>query len=70
MDRRNFLTGLLFTPAVITTPGLLMPVRAIEPVSYLIPTPNPGPIILIQNYAYKELALVTGINDVSLGLYQ
>ena len=26
--RRRFLTGLLSAPAVITTPGLLMPVRA------------------------------------------
>lgn len=32
MNRRGFLTGLLYTPAVITTPGLLMPVRAwVEP---------------------------------------
>ena len=28
MNRRRFLAGLLSTPAVITTPGLLMPVRA------------------------------------------
>lgn len=26
--RRNFLTGLIAAPAVITTPGLLMPVKA------------------------------------------
>lgn len=33
MNRRGFLTGLLAAPAVITTPGLLMPVRAwAEPV--------------------------------------
>lgn len=32
MNRRGFLTGLLSAPAVITTPGLLMPVRAwVEP---------------------------------------
>lgn len=28
MNRRGFLTGLLASPAVITTPGLLMPVKA------------------------------------------
>ena len=28
MDRRSFLTGLLAAPAVVLTPGLLMPVRA------------------------------------------
>lgn len=33
VNRRGFLTGLLAAPAVITTPGLLMPVRAwAEPV--------------------------------------
>ena len=28
MNRRGFIAGLLSAPAVITTPGLLMPVRA------------------------------------------
>jgi hypothetical protein len=28
MNRRGFLTGLIAAPAVILTPGLLMPVRA------------------------------------------
>lgn len=35
MNRRGFLTGLLAAPVVITTPGLLMPVRSLalpEPV--------------------------------------
>ena len=30
MKRRSFLTGLLAAPVVITTPGLLMPVKALE----------------------------------------
>ncbi len=30
MNRRKFLTGLVASPVVITTPGLLMPVRALE----------------------------------------
>ena len=29
MDRRSFLRGLIATPAIITIPGLLMPVKAI-----------------------------------------
>jgi len=29
MNRRGFLTGLLAAPVVITTPGLLMPVRPV-----------------------------------------
>lgn len=31
MNRRAFLHGLLAAPVVITTPGLLMPVRAMPP---------------------------------------
>ena len=31
MNRRGFILGALSAPAVITTPGLLMPVRALEP---------------------------------------
>jgi hypothetical protein len=31
LSRRNLLKGLIAAPLVITTPGLLMPVKAIEP---------------------------------------
>jgi hypothetical protein len=31
MNRRNFLRSLLFAPAIIRTPGLLMPIRVLRP---------------------------------------
>lgn len=38
MNRRRFLLGALSAPAVITTPGLLMPVKAlVQPVLVLTP---------------------------------
>ena len=31
--RRRFVTGLVFAPAIIRTPGLLMPIRSLTPVA-------------------------------------
>lgn len=46
LSRRSFLSGLaaIAAPAVITTPGLLMPLRGIVPVPALLPSSwtNPG----------------------------
>lgn len=36
MNRRGFLTGLLAAPVVITTPGLLMPVKPVLDTSYIL----------------------------------
>ena len=44
ISRRNFLLGLVAAPAIIRTPGILMPVRKIflpEPVAAIEPLP-PG----------------------------
>lgn len=49
MKRRSFLTGLIAAPVVITTPGLLMPVRALE-----VPERHAGNIIPPQpRYPYS-----------------
>lgn len=45
MNRRRFLLSALAAPAVITTAGLLMPVRAIKPSWW--PEPYDGPIRIV-----------------------
>ena len=43
MKRRGFLAGLLFAPAIIRTPGLLMPVRPVDL--------SPGPSIWLVSWS-------------------
>ena len=43
MKRRGFLAGLLFAPAIIRTPGLLMPVRPLDL--------SPGPSIWLVSWS-------------------
>lgn len=45
MNRRAFLSGLLFAPAIIRTPGLLMPVRPL-----LKPTTGAFPRWTVEHY--------------------
>ena len=64
MHRRAFLSGLLAAPVVITTPGLLMPVRALAPdvpadwkfwqdLAGVIPAVKNGdPIMLARGFGY------------------
>lgn len=42
LSRRTFLTGLIAAPIVITTPGLLMPVKALTPAPGLLLKYEPG----------------------------
>jgi hypothetical protein len=56
MNRRSFLTGLIAAPAVILTPGLLMPVR-----TQRILHPVWGPHLYQVNF-YKNGSWVGGTN--------
>lgn len=51
VSRRNFLIGMIAAPAVIRTPGLLMPVKAIEP--KLLP-PGTYTVELARLYPYQR----------------
>jgi hypothetical protein len=42
ISRRNFILGALAAPAIIRTPGLLMPVKAIEPIKFDMEVLPPG----------------------------
>lgn len=41
MNRRGFITGALAAPAVVVTPGLLMPVRSFTPTADMVQFATP-----------------------------
>lgn len=51
MNRRGFLGGLLAMPAIIRTPGLLMPVRPMRAAGlyYWEFSPIPGPLLPVPS---------------------
>lgn len=74
MNRRRFLLSALAAPAVVTTAGLLMPVRAIKPSWW--PLPYDGPIDIVPSPAMAGLKVGDYVtcNDVwfmsSAGLWR
>lgn len=59
MNRRSFLSTLLFAPAIIRTPGLLMPVR---------PSPIVSPTSLISPYAGMAVGDVIAFDIPTVGI--
>lgn len=65
LSRRGFISGLLAAPAVITTPGLLMPVRAwpqsvvtLDMSDFTITLPETPDFIFVHRDAYRKIQTI------------